>query len=97
VQIVSIGKSGSEELAKAEEIGAALDADGLAVLLDDRDASPGEKFADADLLGVPVRLTVGRKGLERGVVELKTRDGESVDVALEDVASSVADIRREQL
>ncbi len=97
VQIVSIGKSGSEELAKAEEIGAALDADGLAVLLDDRDASPGEKFADADLLGVPVRLTVGRKGLERGVVELKTRDGESVDVALEDVASSVADIRGEQL
>jgi prolyl-tRNA synthetase len=96
VQIVSIGKSGSDELEKAEEIGAALDGDGAAVLLDDRDASPGEKFADADLLGVPVRLTVGRKGLERGVVELKTRDGESVDVPLADVTTAVADLRQGQ-
>ena len=39
------------------------------VLYDDRDASPGVKFADADLLGMPVRLTVGAKGLARGVVE----------------------------
>jgi len=43
------------------------------VLYDDREASPGVKFADADLLGMPVRLTVGAKGLGRGVVERRLR------------------------
>jgi prolyl-tRNA synthetase len=46
---------------------------GLAVLYDDRDVSPGVKFADADLLGMPVQLVVGAKGLARGVVERKDR------------------------
>ena len=46
---------------------------GVEVLYDDRDVSPGVKFADADLLGLPVRLVVGAKGLARGIVEWKSR------------------------
>jgi len=46
---------------------------GLEVLVDDRDERPGVKFKDADLLGIPLRLTLGNKGLEAGSVELKLR------------------------
>ncbi len=51
----------------------ALSADGLTVLLDDRDQRPGEKFADADLLGMPVRVTVGKKTLEDDAVDVRVR------------------------
>jgi prolyl-tRNA synthetase len=47
------------------------------VLLDDRDARPGEKFADADLLGCPFRVTIGRKSLEDGAVDVRRRSDES--------------------
>ncbi len=57
----------------AEDLYEGLRARGVDVLLDDRDASPGVKFADADLLGMPVQLTVGAKGVGRGVVERKVR------------------------
>ena len=61
----------------AEEVGeqaaAVLDAAGLDVLLDDRDQRPGEKFADADLIGVPVRVTAGKKSLEDGAVDVRDR------------------------
>ena len=50
-----------------------LVAAGVDVLYDDRDVSPGVKFADADLLGVPVRLVVGSKGVARGIVEWRSR------------------------
>ena len=50
---------------------------GIDVLLDDRDARPGFKFADADLIGFPVRINVGDRGLKEGKVELKRR--KSVD------------------
>jgi len=64
---------------------------GVAVLYDDRDASPGVKFADADLLGMPVRVTVGAKGLARGVVERRSRaTGEQDELALADAASALA-------
>jgi prolyl-tRNA synthetase len=46
---------------------------GIDVLLDDRDARPGVKFADADLIGIPVRINVGDRGLKEGKVELKPR------------------------
>jgi prolyl-tRNA synthetase len=61
----------------AEEVGeraaAALDAAGLDVLLDDRDLRPGEKFADADLIGIPTRITAGKRSLEDGAVDVKDR------------------------
>jgi prolyl-tRNA synthetase len=61
----------------AEEIGeaaaAALSAAGSDVLLDDRDQRPGEKFADADLIGCPIRITAGKKSLEDGMVDVRDR------------------------
>jgi prolyl-tRNA synthetase len=58
---------------QATEAAAALDAAGLDVLLDDRDARAGEKFADADLIGLPFRVTVGKKTLEDGAVDVRDR------------------------
>jgi prolyl-tRNA synthetase len=57
----------------AQSLADALSADGLDVLLDDRDARAGEKFADADLIGVPLRVTVGKKTLEDGAVDVRDR------------------------
>jgi prolyl-tRNA synthetase len=59
--------------AKAEEIYHNLQAAGISVLLDDREERAGVKFNDADLIGSPIRLTVGEKGLKEGMVELKPR------------------------
>jgi prolyl-tRNA synthetase len=52
-----------------------LSAGGIDVILDDRDERPGVKFKDADLIGIPVRITIGDKGLAEGKVEIKARDG----------------------
>jgi prolyl-tRNA synthetase len=62
---------GAEEV--GEQAAAVLDAAGLDVLLDDRDQRPGEKFADADLIGIPIRITAGKKSLEDGAVDVKDR------------------------
>jgi prolyl-tRNA synthetase len=59
--------------AQAEQVAEALDAHGHNVLLDDRDLRAGEKFADADLIGCPVRITVGKKTLEDGAVDVRDR------------------------
>ena len=58
---------------KAEEIHNALQTAGISVLFDDRDERAGVKFNDADLIGCPIRLTVGEKNLKAGMVELKPR------------------------
>jgi prolyl-tRNA synthetase len=63
--------AGLEE--EGERAATALDAAGKDVLLDDRDLRPGEKFADADLIGCPTRVTVGRKTLEDGAVDVRDR------------------------
>jgi prolyl-tRNA synthetase len=60
---------------KAEEIYSTLRGAGISVLLDDRDERAGVKFNDADLIGCPVRVTVGEKALKEGMVELKPRTG----------------------
>jgi prolyl-tRNA synthetase len=73
---------GAEEI--AEEAARALDAAGLEVLLDDRDARAGEKFADADLIGCPLRVTAGKRSLDDGKVDVRDRasgDEERLDVA----------------
>jgi prolyl-tRNA synthetase len=67
---------GSAEVASlAEEVADSLDQAGLDALLDDRDERPGEKFADADLIGSPLRVIVGKKTLEDASVDAGTRDG----------------------
>jgi len=72
VIVTPLGKDAAVQEA-AEGIYGELRAAGIDVLLDDRDERPGVKFKDADLLGIPLRITVGGRGLERGVVELKAR------------------------
>ena len=81
-------------LAGAEEIGEtasqALSEAGHDVLVDDRDLRPGEKFADADLIGVPLRVTAGRKSLEDGAVDVRRRStGEERRVAVADLGKEV--------
>jgi prolyl-tRNA synthetase len=81
LHVVIAGKGG-ELVAGGEKLAADLEDAGLRVLLDDRKASPGVKFADAELLGVPTIVVVGR-GLANGVVEVKDRrSGERTDVPL---------------
>ncbi len=70
----------------------ALVAEGIDVLLDDRDERPGVKFNDADLIGIPYRITVGPKGLAEGIVEVVERRGrKSRNVAVEKAAATVAE------
>jgi prolyl-tRNA synthetase len=90
VHVVALA-AGSVEIAElAEKVAAQLDAAGLEVLLDDRDLRPGEKFADADLLGMPWRVTVGRKALEDGQVDLRERrNGSEQRVLPSDIAASL--------
>ena len=72
VQIVALGDS-AEVKAAVDQIEAGLEKAGIEVLVDDREERPGVKFKDADLVGVPLRVTVGEKGLKTGHVELKPR------------------------
>jgi prolyl-tRNA synthetase len=75
---------GAEEI--AERVAERLDAAGKRVLLDDRDARAGEKFADADLIGIPTRITAGRKSLDDGAVDVRDRaTGEERRVPVEEV------------
>ena len=73
---------------QADEAARALDEAGAEVLLDDRDARAGEKFADADLIGIPLRVTVGKKTLEDGAVDVRDRaTGEERRVPLTELGS----------
>ncbi len=76
----------------AERIYSELLAGGADVLLDDRDARPGVKFKDADLIGLPLRIVVGERGLKEGMVEIKRRTDEKP--ALVPVAQAVAEARK---
>jgi prolyl-tRNA synthetase len=84
------------ELRKAAgEVVAALGKEGVEVLFDDRDERAGVKFKDADLLGIPVRIAVGKKGLAAGNVEWKLRQGGAVElVPLAEVARKAAEAVR---
>src|SRR4051794_38098033 len=75
VEVVALGKPGTTELEAAQRIYEELVAIGLSVVLDDRAAGPGEKFADAELLGAPLRLTIGKRSLESGAAEAQLRRG----------------------
>jgi prolyl-tRNA synthetase len=96
VELVAIGKPGSDELELADRLYRELQEAGLETLYDDRDAGPGEKFTDAELLGCPVRLTVGRRTLAAGEIEVQIRRGrESRTVPLQRAAEAVAELWRE--
>jgi prolyl-tRNA synthetase len=75
VHLVALGKPGTPERDVADKLYETLLEGGVEVLYDDRDAGTGEKFADAELLGCPLRLTVGRRTLESGEIEAQLRRG----------------------
>jgi prolyl-tRNA synthetase len=93
IQLVTLGKEGEEARSVADGIYEDLRAEGLDTLYDDRDASPGEKFADAELLGCPLRMTIGRKSLEAGEVEVQVRRGqEKRSLPMEGAAGAAAQL-----
>jgi prolyl-tRNA synthetase len=97
VELVGLGREGTPERDAAEKLYAELRAAGVDALYDDRDAGPGEKFADAELLGVPLRLTLGKRSLESGTVEAQVRRGRADHeggVPLEGAAEAVAELWR---
>ncbi len=95
IELVTLGKEGSEERLFADGLYGELQELGLEVLYDDRDAGPGEKFTDAELVGCPLRVTVGRRTLGSGEVEVQLRRGrESTSVLLDDAAEEIAALWR---
>jgi prolyl-tRNA synthetase len=76
-----------------DELYAELQERGIETLLDDRDERPGVKFKDGDLIGIPLRLTIGAKGLQKGCVELRwRRDGKNEDIAVSEAAQRIQKI-----
>jgi prolyl-tRNA synthetase len=76
VHLVTLGKQGEEARTVSDRLYDELREAGVDVIYDDRGGSAGEKFADAELLGAPLRLTVGRKGIEAGELEVQLRRGQ---------------------
>jgi prolyl-tRNA synthetase len=76
VEVVALGKPGTQEQEVAARVYEQLVASGFSTLLDDRASGPGEKFADAELLGAPLRLTIGRRSIESGAAEAQIRRGQ---------------------
>ena len=90
VHVVVLGWDNPELVALGDQVAESLSAEGLDVLLDDRELRPGEKFADADLIGCPLRITVGKKTLEDGAVDFKDRtSGEESRIASLEIAKRV--------
>lgn len=95
--VVTLLKSDHEEsVVEAERIYNELGSAGVDVLLDDRNERPGVKFADAELIGIPLRVTIGPRGLENGVAELNVRsDSQQSEIALDRVVEEVVRIVEE--
>jgi prolyl-tRNA synthetase len=93
VVITVVRPDDEESAAVSDRIYADLTEAGVEVLLDDRDERPGVKFNDAELIGVPFRITVGPRGIGNGVVEFVSRaSGESTDVAIDSIVDEVVRI-----
>lgn len=93
VHLVGLGKSGDEVADAAERLYAELADAGLPAVYDDRDAGPGEKLTDAELLGCPLRLVVGKRGLADGIVEAQARHSGADDrLPVAEAASRAAEL-----
>ena len=95
VELVTLGKPGEEARTLSDRLYDELRELRLDVLYDDRDASPGEKFADAELLGCPLRVTIGKKSVEAGEIEVQVRRGrEKGSLPLDGAAEAAAELWR---
>lgn len=95
--VVPVNRDNEEQAALAESIYAKLRAEGIEVLLDDRAERPGVKFKDADLIGIPVRITVGKKAAE-GLVEYKLRKEDSIsEISADDAVAQACTFIRGEL
>ncbi|MDB4980884.1 MAG: proline--tRNA ligase, partial [Myxococcales bacterium] len=98
VMVLELQQDDDTLIATAKKIYEELQAAGIEVLYDDRDERPGVKFKDADLVGIPYRIALGKKGLAEGVVELKLRKGTEVrKVKIDEiVALVIAEVTKER-
>ena len=87
-----------EVVAQAEALGAALEARGIDVFVDDRPERPGVKFKDADLIGLPIRVVAGAKGLAKGGFEIRRRtERDSAVVPPAEAAQAIASLLEQSL
>jgi prolyl-tRNA synthetase len=95
VHVIALPGTDEAIRAEAEALVAALEKDGIEVLFDDREESAGVKFADADLIGIPFRVTVSTRGMKAGTVEVKPRKRVEVDnVPRDGAAAKIAELVR---
>jgi len=95
VIVVPVNANKEDQMVVAEQIYTELQAEGIEVLLDDRDERAGVKFKDADLIGIPVRITIGPKALQDNQVEVKKRWEDEVNrVNIDQVVNAVLTIIR---
>jgi prolyl-tRNA synthetase len=95
IEVVTLGKEGEEARAVADRLYDELRELGVDVLYDERGMSAGEKFADAELLGAPLRLTIGKKSVEAGEVDVQIRRGqERRSLPLEGAAEAAVELWR---
>ena len=91
VSVLPINMKQQDVKDAAEEIYLKLLRDGVDVLIDDRAETAEVKFKDSDLLGIPIQVTIGRRNLKEGKVEIKNRNsGERITVAVEEVPGEIA-------
>ncbi|MBD3233756.1 MAG: proline--tRNA ligase [candidate division Zixibacteria bacterium] len=93
IEIIYTNSSDENQKRIAFDLYNRLQKDGKTVLIDDRDERAGVKFKDADLIGIPVRVVIGERGIKEGIAEVKLRaTGEVSKVSLEDAAEKVVEI-----
>ncbi len=93
VVVENLDPAVAEVTAAADELERLLEAEGVDVIVDDREERPGVKFKDADLIGFPVRVVVGAKGLANGGVEIKRRDEDKSKTRIVPISEAVATVK----
>jgi prolyl-tRNA synthetase len=93
IHLVSLAKADEDERGAADLLYEELQEAGAEVIYDDRDAGPGEKLTDAELLGCPLRLVAGRRGLAEGIIEAQVRrNGEEHKLPVDDAAAGAREM-----
>lgn len=96
VHVIPVNVKKEEQVELSEKVTGLLENAGYKVLVDDRKERPGVKFADSDLIGIPARITVGKKAAE-GIVEIKLRrTGETLEVKLDELLNSLQILLKEE-